>query len=345
MSRLFRCMLAAAALAAVPACASSAIQVVAAKAIDGRKSPPAVFLSGELSDATVTQLRALSSTGRLDGAVVYLDSAGGEPQAGMALGDIIRDRGMNTAVGRQQQGLAQPAIGRCMSACVLAYAGGTFRFIDPSSQLGIHRFYRQTPSAADLDVAQLMSAAITSYLIRMGIDPELFARMVSVERKSMELLSHSDAIRLRLVNNGVLPAEWAIEGRQGSVYLAGRQVSANGTGKLIMSCTGGRSIRLSALYDGGDNNREIARRTANYSLRINDRFVPIARVTKPATVSGQYVLASFQPDMNMLWDLSAADQIGFGFHTSDRETFYGFLVAVSGQQDLIRSWITHCTEV
>lgn len=344
MQKRLKRIVAAFVFAAIPVSAFPAIHVISPESVDGRQGPPSVFLTGDISDTTVTELRALSRAGRLDGAIVYLDSAGGEPQAGMALGDIIRDRGMNTAVGRLREGIGQPATGQCMSACVLAYAGGTFRFIDASSRLGIHRFYRQTPTAADLDVAQLMSAAITSYLIKMGIDPGLFARMVKVARGSMEILPHADAVRLKLVNNGVLPAEWAIEGKQGSVYLAGGQVSSNGTGKVLMSCTGKRGVRFSALYDGGDNNRLIAGSTAHYSLRINDRFVPLASVTKQATVSGQYVLAAFQPDLNMLWDLSAAEQIGFGFHTGDRDTFYGFLVAVSGQQELIRSWIKHCTE-
>ena len=330
------------AVLSVPAMGS--IKVVPEPGDERRETPPEVYLAGEISEATVSELTSLAAGGRLDGAIVYLDSGGGDPQAGMNLGGLIRERRMNTAVGRAGRKAGQPSKGQCMSACVLAYAGGTFRFIDPAAELGIHRFYRRTASSTDLDVAQVMSAAITSYLIRMGIDPGLFARMVQIGRGKMELLPHADASKLNLVNNGVLPAEWAIEGKLGSVYLAGRQVTWNGTGKVVISCAASHQIRFSALYDAGENNRYIVRSAVNYSLRINERFLPISTLSKPASESGEYVLASFQPDANMLWAIAAAEQIGFGFHTGSADTFYGFLISVAGQQDLIRSWVKHCTE-
>ncbi|MGP0171345.1 hypothetical protein ACSVIJ_05605 [Pseudomonas sp. NCHU5208] len=227
---------------------------------------------------------------------------------------------------------------------MLAYAGGTFRFIDPAAVLGIHRFYRKTVSAGDLALAQVMSAAITSYLIRMGVDPALFARMAGVDGDKMLALPHTEAIQLNLVNNGVLPAEWAIDGKKGSVYLVGSQMTSNGTGKVTMSCAPGNRIRFSALYDAGSNNRYVASRTNQYSLRVNNQFLPIAHMSAPAAVSGGYVTASFLPDLNLLWSLSGAEQIGFGFHTGSADTFFGFLISASGKQDMIRSWIRHCTE-
>ena len=332
----------AALLLAIASPASAAIKVVAAQV--GQAAAPELYLSGEISTATVDELRGLSAGGRLNGAIVYLDSSGGEPQAGLSLGNLIREKRMNTAVGRVGLSAGRPAKGSCLSACVLAYAGGTFRFIDPAAVLGIHRFYRRTASAGDLALAQVMSAAITSYLIRMGIDPALFARMAEVDGDKMMFLPHAEALKLNLVNNGVLPAEWAIEGKQGSVYLAGRQITSNGTGKVTMSCAPGKRIRFSALYDAGGNNRYIASHTGHYSLRVNNQFLPISRMSKPAAVSGDYVTASFLPDLNLLWSISGAEQIGFGFHTENSDTFFGFLISAAGQQDLIRSWVRHCTE-
>lgn len=310
----------------------------------GSASPPEVYLSGEITDASVSQLSALISARDLKGSIVYLDSAGGDPQAGMNLGDLIRRSNMNTAIGKPGTSPGHPSPGRCMSACVLTYAGGKFRFVDAASQLGIHRFYRRTAMSSDLDVAQVMSAAITTYLIKMGVAPSLFERMVQVGRGQMEILPHADAATLNLVNNGVLPAEWGIEGKQGQVYLVGRQQTWNGTGKVLMSCAPNQRIRFSALYDAGDNNAFITRNAKNYSLRINKQFLPISTLQSKPTISGDYVLASFTPDDKMLWSLSGAEQIGFGFHTGESDTFYGFLVDATGEQDLVRSWIKHCTE-
>lgn len=310
----------------------------------GNLSPPEVYLSGEITDETVSQLSSLISARDLKGSILYLDSAGGDPQAGMNLGELIRNSSMNTAVGKPSSSPGHPLPGRCMSACVLSYAGGKFRFVDPASQIGIHRFYRRTAMSTDLDVAQVMSAAITSYLIKMGIAPSLFERMVQVGRGQMELLPHSDAAKLNLVNNGVLPAQWSIEGKQGEVYLLGRQQTWNGTGKVLMSCAPNQRIRFSALYDAGDNNDFITRNAKNYSLRINQQFLPITALQARPKVSGDYVLASFIPDDNMVWSLSGAQQIGFGFHTGESATFYGFLIDATGEQDLVRSWIKHCSE-
>lgn len=320
------------------------IQIVPVTHADGSPSKPEVYLSGEITDATVSQLSALIRERNLSSSIVYLSSDGGDPQAGMDLGDLLRRSNINTAVGKIGRTPGRPQAGKCQSACVLTYVGGKFRFIDPASQLGIHRFYRRTATSQDLDVAQVMSAAITAYLIRMDIDPALFQRMVKVNRGQMELLSTRDAAALNVVNNGMLRAKWGIEGKSGSVYLLGTQETWNGNGKIIMSCAPQQKIKVSALYDAGTQTASIAKATVNYSLRINQRFIPIGQMMSKAAISGGYLLASFSPTDPQLWDIKSAEQIGFGFHTGQADTFYGFLVDAVGEQDLIRSWIKHCTD-
>ncbi|MGF6281993.1 hypothetical protein ABH908_000520 [Pseudomonas frederiksbergensis] len=344
--QLLRHLLTSATLALIATAASANdIQVVPVTHPDGSPSQPEVYLSGEITDQTVTQLSAMIRERRLQSSIVYLDSAGGDPQAGMDLGDLLRRSNINTAVGKVGRAPGRPAAGKCQSACVLTYAGGKFRFIDPASQLGIHRFYRRTATATDLDVAQVMSAAITAYLIRMDIDPALFERMVKVGRGQMEMLAARDALALNLVNNGLLPSKWGIEGKSGSVYLLGEQETWNGTGKIIMTCVPNqKAIKISALYDAGAQNASIAKSTVNYSLRINQRFIPIGQMLTKASISGSYLLASFIPTDPMMWEINAADKIGFGFHPGQADTFYGFLVDATGEQDLIRSWVKHCTE-
>lgn len=310
----------------------------------GATSRPEIYLSGDITAATVGELTSLIRVNRLEGAILYLDSAGGDPQAGMDLGSVVRRAKMNTAVGRPGKSPGSPLAGSCMSACVLTLAGGQYRFLDPSSKVGIHRFYRRTSQATDLAVGQVLSAAITSYLVKMGISSDLFGRMVQVGQGQMELLSFSDALKLNLVNNGVMPAVWGIEGKRGSVYLVGRQSTWNGTGKVIMTCAPQNRIKLSALYDAGGNNPLIVRESTHYSLRVNREFLSVTAPQGRPTISGDYVLASLLLDERQIWSVSAAEQLGFGFHTRDANTFYGFLIDASGQQDLVRSWIKHCSE-
>lgn len=330
-------------IAASSSTLAAAFQILPPTA-SGTSSRPEIYLSGDITAATVGELTSLISVNRLEGAILYLDSAGGDPQAGMDLGSVVRRAKMNTAVGRPGKGPGSPMAGSCMSACVLTLAGGQYRFLDPASKVGIHRFYRRTSQATDLAVGQVLSAAITSYLVKMGISAELFGRMVQVGQGQMELLSRTDAFKLNLVNDGVMPAEWAIEGKSGSVYLVGRQSTWNGTGKIIMTCAPQNRIKLSALYDAGGNNSLIVRESTHYSLRVNREFLPVAAPLSRPTISGDYVLASMLLDDRQISSVSAAEQLGFGFHTRNASTFYGFLIDASGQQDLFRSWTKHCSE-
>ena len=59
--------------------------------------------------------------------VVRLESRGGRVAEGLALGTLLRDRGIDTIVN-----------GECSSACVTAFAGGARRIIGPSARIGLH---------------------------------------------------------------------------------------------------------------------------------------------------------------------------------------------------------------
>lgn len=78
--------------------------------------------------------------------------------------------------------------------------------------LGVHRFDADIPRSTDLDVGQIMSAAISNHIIEMDISPLLLDRIVRAGPDSMNVLDNKDAIAMRLVNNGVLPPIWNIEG-------------------------------------------------------------------------------------------------------------------------------------
>lgn len=59
--------------------------------------------------------------------VVRLESRGGRVAEGLALGTLLRDRGIDTFV-----------TGECSSACVTAFAGGARRIIGPNARIGLH---------------------------------------------------------------------------------------------------------------------------------------------------------------------------------------------------------------
>ncbi|HHH9443119.1 TPA: hypothetical protein ACP32N_005107 [Pseudomonas aeruginosa] len=309
---------------------------------DGTAAPAEIYLFGEITSSTTKEVtQALDRAGPKVPMLAF-DSAGGDLVAAMELGDTLRRRGVNTSIGKYSGDYGKPLPGICYSACVLAFSGGHFRFADPKAQIGVHRFFRKTSSSADLDVGQVVSAAITSYLIRVGVSPMLFEKMAQVGGGKMQLLSVSEATSLALVNNGILPPNWVIEGKQGAVYLKGEQETWNGTGKLLFSCASPRGVKITALYDAGENNQTILGTARTYTLRLNSQFHPIPKLQSDPKISGEFLMASFVPDSTMLWDLQAAEQIGFGFHPQHAESFYGFLIDARPEREMIRSFINHC---
>ncbi len=93
-----------------------------------------------------------------NGGGVLLKSDGGSLAAGLRIGELIREKGLETAVAFDA---------RCASACALAWLGGTKRYMSASSQIGFHAAYTVndlgTPNESGLG-----SPKIRSDLRRVG---------------------------------------------------------------------------------------------------------------------------------------------------------------------------------
>ncbi|MBJ2213959.1 MULTISPECIES: hypothetical protein [Pseudomonas] len=311
---------------------------------DGRAAPAEVYIDGEITPALASRLSSELAAARVNRATIYLNSNGGDLQASMALGDFIRAKGLYTAIGRQGSGYGQSLPGACQSACVMTFAGGLYRFADERSYFGIHRFYSRTSGTQDLDLGQVLSAAITGYLIRMGVSPTLFERMVSAGRGALQKLPVPDAIALKLVNDGILPASWQIIGKAGKVYLQGAQETWNGTGRVQMACTRSGGLTYTAQFDAEQNTQRIKTETKNFSLRVNGRFMGLspAQMNSGLGVENGFLTTSFKPTRPMAEELKHARSIGFAFHPASSSIFYGFEIPTSQYGDLVYSFLNSC---
>lgn len=299
-----------------------------------------IFVTGEITADTRDEIAQLTRSVR-GPAIIYFDTIGGDLLSGLELGRIIRRSGFATDVGRAT-GSAGVAPGKCHSVCTMSYAGGYFRYLQSGSQLGVHRFYRNSAGASDLDVGQVMSAAITGYLTEMGIDLGLFEVMVKAGRGQMIMLSQEQIVRFKMANFGFQPPSWGIEGAKGIVYLKGEQESFNGVGKVLMTCATRGQVKFSALFNAGPRNSAIIAGNKDNSLRVNDRFLPIHQLSQAPVISGDFILASFIPDSGLLAEIRSATHVGFAFHGAQSSTFHGFLVDKRGNEDMVRSFIQHC---
>lgn len=157
------------------------------KVLSGDKSWNIVLEGVIDSGAPARVAEALRKAGS-DGADVFISSPGGNLFAGMQIGRLIRKARANTHIGTLAADPSNSFAGRpgvkhvpgpCFSACALAFLGGVYRFSTKGSQFGVHRFSSSSgPTSGDLDTAQIVAAAVGTYIREMDVDPGLFDLMV-----------------------------------------------------------------------------------------------------------------------------------------------------------------------
>ena len=121
---------------------------------------------------------------------LYLNSAGGDVQASLELGRLLRRAAITVSVGPKQI---------CASACVLVFAGGVVRPM--SGKMLIHRPYLVN-SAASLDATQRSYAGLTEkvkrYLREMNVSESLYDRMMRIPPEDAVALTLDDLEGLSL---------------------------------------------------------------------------------------------------------------------------------------------------
>ena len=137
--------------------------------------------------------------------IVLLNSRGGEIQAAIQMGQILRAEAAEVWVDENAE---------CSSACILVLAGGISRGALPGAELGIHRPLFQPEEFAELshlesqDRYSALSAAVKEYLSRMGIADTLFDVMMNVPSRKMEFLTREFAEATHLLGNDPAYEEW-----------------------------------------------------------------------------------------------------------------------------------------
>jgi len=136
---------------------------------------------------------------------VFLNSRGGEIQAAMQMGQILRAEAAEVYVDENAE---------CSSACILVLAGGIHRGALPGAKLGIHRPLFQPEEFAELshlesqDRYSALSAAVRHYLSSMGIADTLFDAMMNVPSRKMEFLTREFAEATHVLGDDPVYEEW-----------------------------------------------------------------------------------------------------------------------------------------
>ena len=173
-------------------------QVIDTLHLDGSsRGRRALFVSGTIGPAAASWFRSrLDQANLAPGDIVLLASPGGDLNQAVIMGEIIRSRGLATAVGSADAaGRIKP--GYCASACVLAYAGGKARYGVLGSALGVHRFVTTRPVSDPVAEAQRISGAVLGYMTKMGVSSSIVEAMS--ETRDIRWLSPKQALAMNLV--------------------------------------------------------------------------------------------------------------------------------------------------
>jgi hypothetical protein len=159
----------------------------------------ALAIRGEIGVATAKWFRDRLDQGQLTaGDAVLLSSPGGELDQAMIMGELIRSRGLVTAVGVVDAS-GQVRRAHCASACVLVYAGGNVRYGVEGSMLGVHQFEATTPLRDPVADTQRIAGILLSYTTRMGVSSTLVEAMS--ETRDIRWLGVREAAVMNLVTN------------------------------------------------------------------------------------------------------------------------------------------------
>jgi hypothetical protein len=162
-------------------------------------SRPALAISGTIGIATANWFREkLDDAHLVAGDAVMLSSPGGDLDQAIIMGEIIRSRGLTTAVG-VADAAGQIERSYCASACVLVYAGGKTRYGIEGSVLGVHRFVTSSPGRDPVAETQRTAGMVLSYMTKMGVSSSVVEAMS--ETRDVRWLGQKEASAMNLITD------------------------------------------------------------------------------------------------------------------------------------------------
>ncbi len=137
--------------------------------------------------------------------LVFLHSSGGDVQAAIKIGKLLRSNSTHIVVDRNEE---------CSSACIFILAGGVERIVLVGAKIGLHRPYFNKALFANLSRSE--SAAMyrslidmcRSYFDEMGIDGTVFEEMLKIPSHKVRYVDTHYAEKVGLHGSDPAYDEW-----------------------------------------------------------------------------------------------------------------------------------------
>lgn len=186
----------------------------------GNAPPLYILAEGTITSETPKQfyqfVKKLHDSGQAFN-VVFFNSPGGNLVAGLEMGKMIRQLGLDTLVGGQYKAIAKNReeqitvvnSGVCYSACAYAFLGGVGRSVMKDGAFGVHQFYGEQKNSEA--AAQVTMTLLGEYLNEMGIDQGLLNVASLTPSSEIESLSVKQAQGLNVDNSSPPLRKWQID--------------------------------------------------------------------------------------------------------------------------------------
>jgi ATP-dependent protease ClpP protease subunit len=173
-----------------------------------------IEINGPIEWQLVRDVEAVIKKGGRINSLTVLESPGGDVEAAMAIGRMLRS----------QELMRANVNGACASACVFVIAAPFLREYY-QARIGLHRPYFSTASASTAEASKrikAMNASLRRYLEEMNVSPALLDAMNAVPSDQIRWISPAEANQLGLLDLDPVYEEFS-DGKQAAKLGVTRQ--------------------------------------------------------------------------------------------------------------------------
>lgn len=199
-----------------------------------------IHIDGPIEDGDADKLGAIVAglpKGRDNFLLVALNSPGGNLAEGLRMAGILQAAEMQVVTDVMGFG-GTPA--DCASACSLVYLGGTYRYLQEGSRLGVHQFAFVNDDIAvkseTTRQVQNMAASITDIMSRAHVDPGFFTLMGQTAPEDMNWVDPETLRQMNVLNRDRAYQDNDFNLQGGQLSLVMTSVGMYGIHRLTVSC-------------------------------------------------------------------------------------------------------------